>query len=157
MLLRIHKSFTAFFWILFVAAALTSGCATTGGSPGEPQNTDSDEDTVRAPSGSELPEDRITNESSVENLLEGRISGISVVRTPDGPQLRIRGNQTFRGSNRPLVMVNGVPVSEGYGGAIPVNPYDIQSVRVLKNAAETAFYGARGRNGVILIETKRGE
>lgn len=157
MLNQTFKSFASYFWILFIAAAFTSACASTGESTGEAEAAGSDEDNVESPSGSKLPEDRVTTESSVEELLEGRVSGVSVVRTPNGPQLRIRGNRTFRGSNRPLIMVNGVPVSEGYGGAIPVNPYDIASIRVLKNAAETAFYGARGRNGVILIETKRGE
>lgn len=140
------------FLCILAIALWTSGCASTGDSPQKKTRADDDQ---RSP-GSEIQADRSANEATVEDLLEGRISGLSVVQTSNGVELRIRGNRSFRDNNRPLVVINGAPVSEGYGGAIPVNPYDIKSVKVLKNALETAFYGARGRNGVILIETKRG-
>jgi len=137
-------------WVLLVIALFTAGCAATGGSTDE---------TTERPSGSEISGDQIrrSGERTVEEILQGRVSGVTVMPAPGGGfQLRIRGASTFNGSNEPLILIDGVPLAKGYRGSIPVSPYDIDSIKVLKNATDLAFYGVRGANGVILITTKRG-
>jgi len=89
--------------------------------------------------------------------LTGRIPGLDVVTSGAGPgatnQIQLRGQRSFTASNDPLIIVDGSPF---YGSMNDINPYDIKSVDVLKDASSTAIYGARGANGVIIITTKRG-
>jgi len=87
----------------------------------------------------------------------GRFPGVTVTRTPDGGvAVRIRGTTSLRGSNEPLYVIDGVAIQPGPGGSLTgINPRDIASIQVLKDPAETAVYGLRGANGVILIKTKR--
>jgi TonB-linked SusC/RagA family outer membrane protein len=94
---------------------------------------------------------------NVQNLLQGKVSGMQINQrggTPgeDGGTIRIRGTGTFSsaGSN-PLILVDGIQ-----GDISDVNPNDVESVSVLKDAASAAIYGARAANGVILVTTKRG-
>lgn len=93
----------------------------------------------------------------IEKALAGRIAGVVVSRTPDGGiAVRIRGGTSLYGNNEPLYVVDGVAIQAGPNGALTgINPYDIESIRVLKDAAETAMYGSRGANGVIIIKTKK--
>lgn len=92
----------------------------------------------------------------IETILEGRISGVSVFRTADGLAVRIHGFTSFSGNNEPLYVLDGIPIHPGPGGALRgISPYDIESIRVLKDPADTALYGVRGANGVILITTTR--
>ena len=82
-----------------------------------------------------------------------RFAGVQVQVQGNDLRVRIRGSSSFLASERPLVVVDDME----YRGALgSINPYDIDSIRVLKNAGETAVYGARGANGVILITTKSG-
>lgn len=92
-----------------------------------------------------------------EELLRGRISGVTVSTAPDGGiAVRIRGGSSMFGNNDPLYILDGVPFEPGAGGALTgVQINDIESIRVLKDAAETAMYGSRGANGVIIIRTKQ--
>ena len=69
--------------------------------------------------------------------------------------IRIRGNRSISASSDPLYVVDGVPLSAG--GIETINPRDIESIDILKDASSTAIYGSRGANGVILITTKRGK
>jgi TonB-dependent SusC/RagA subfamily outer membrane receptor len=94
---------------------------------------------------------------SVEKLLEGRIAGVNVTRLSDGSiAVRIRGGTSFHGNNDPLYVLDGVPIEPGPNGALTgVNPNDIESIKVLKSAAEVGIYGSRGANGVIVIKTKK--
>lgn len=87
----------------------------------------------------------------------GRFPGVWVTRTPDGGiAIRIRGATSFRGGTEPLYVLDGIPIQPGPGGGLSgINPYDIASIEVLKDAASTAMYGVRGANGVIVIKTKR--
>ncbi len=108
--------------------------------------------------------------SSPQELLQGRAAGVMVVRTNGEPgagaTVRIRGGTSINASNDPLYVVDGVPIDNssiapgGYGAARNplsfLNPNDIESMDVLKDAAATAIYGARGANGVVLITTKSG-
>jgi TonB-dependent SusC/RagA subfamily outer membrane receptor len=93
----------------------------------------------------------------IERILAGRIAGVWVTRTADGGiAVRIRGVTSIYGSQEPLYVLDGMPIQPGPGGAlIGINPYDIDSIKVLKDAASTAMYGQRGVNGVIVIKTKR--
>ena len=93
--------------------------------------------------------------SPVEGL-KGRISGVRVVQTNNTPgggfSIKVRGGSSITQSNEPLVLVDGVERSMN-----DITPEDISSIDVLKDAASTAIYGARGSNGVILISTKKGK
>ena len=85
--------------------------------------------------------------SSVVTSLQGRIAGLDI----DGSTMRIRGNRSINGSNEPLVIIDGVQ-----GGSISdLNPNDIESIDVLKDASSTAIYGSQGANGVIIVSTKQ--
>jgi TonB-dependent SusC/RagA subfamily outer membrane receptor len=92
-----------------------------------------------------------------EELFEGRFPGVRVLRTPDGGiAVRVRGATSIMGSNEPLYVIDGLPVTPGRGGGLTgINPADIHRIEVLRDAASTAFYGVRGANGVVLITTKR--
>ena len=100
----------------------------------------------------ELP---ITN---ARQALQGRAAGVDVVQPGSkpgaGPQIRIRGRRSFNASNDPLYVVDGIPLSSGIDD---INPNDIVSMEVLKDASATAIYGSRGANGVVIITTKRGK
>jgi TonB-dependent SusC/RagA subfamily outer membrane receptor len=93
----------------------------------------------------------------IERLLESKVPGINVQRTADGGvAIEIRGTNSFYSGTHPLYVIDDVEVAPGNGGALMgVNPYDIETIRVLKNPEDTAIYGVRGANGVILITTKR--
>ena len=94
---------------------------------------------------------------SVEKILAGRVAGVTVGRAPDGGlTVRIRGSSSIYGNNEPLYVLDGMPIAAGPGGSLQgINPQDIESIRVLKDPADTAMYGARGANGVIVIKTKK--
>jgi TonB-dependent SusC/RagA subfamily outer membrane receptor len=90
-------------------------------------------------------------------VLSGRVAGVVVTRASDGGlAVRIRGSSSIAGNNQPLYVLDGMPITPGPGGSLTgLNPSDIESIKVLKDAAETALYGSRGANGVIVIKTKR--
>jgi TonB-linked SusC/RagA family outer membrane protein len=94
--------------------------------------------------------------TSVDGLLNGRASGVVVTSsgTPgNAATIRIRGGSSLLASNDPLIVIDGLPID---GGLSQVNPNDIESVSILKDASSTAIYGNRGSNGVIIITTKKG-
>ena len=92
----------------------------------------------------------------VDNVLKGMVSGVTITpasgQPGSGTRVRVRGIGTINDSN-PLYIVDGMPVT---GGIEYINPADIESVEVLKDAASAAIYGARGANGVILVTTRQG-
>ena len=128
-------------------AAIASGCASKGGprpSGGrEPQTS-----TVTSKDLEQSP-------GEIDKALTGRFPGVIVSRTPDGGiAVRIRGSQSFYGD--PLYEIDGIAIQAGPNGSLSgINPNDIESIKVLKSAAETAMYGSRGANGVIVIKTKK--
>lgn len=89
--------------------------------------------------------------ADMSSALQGRVAGVFVQNGNDGPSIRIRGSNSLSYGNDPLVVVDGIP------GGLGMNPNEIVSVEVLKDAAATSIYGASGANGVILVTTKRGE
>lgn len=108
----------------------------------------------------------------LEGALQGRAAGVQVTQnsgTPgSGIAVRVRGSSSLTASNEPLYVVDGVPINTGNFSQIGVgnqqtnalsdlNPNDINSIEVLKDAASAALYGSRGANGVVLITTKRGK
>ena len=109
------------------------------------------------------------------DLIEGRVAGVNVIETSGEPgagvSIRIRGGTSIAASNEPLYVIDGIPISganvtpggAGEVGTSPprnpltlLNPNDIESISVLKDASATAIYGSRGANGVVLITTKTG-
>ena len=93
----------------------------------------------------------------VEDALNGRMSGVQVMSSgvPGGSmKIRVRGTSSVSKSNDPLYVVDGIVRETGLEG---INPEDIQSIQVLKDASSTAIYGARGANGVVMVQTKMGK
>ena len=97
-----------------------------------------------------------TPDQSIERMLQARVPGVLITRTPDGwLSVRIRGATTINGTTEPLYIIDGLPIQPGSGGSlVGINPNDIASIEVLKDAADLAFYGIRGSNGVIIVKTK---
>jgi TonB-dependent starch-binding outer membrane protein SusC len=110
---------------------------------------------------------------SVDNALQGRVAGVQVVQNSGNPgaalTVRVRGATSITAGNEPLYVIDGVPVTQGnfsgidgtFGGQgisslSDLNPADIESIEVLKDASAAAIYGSRASNGVVLITTRRG-
>ena len=110
-------------------------------------------------------QDRIADSAGVQkrhqepiaSLIQRSTPGVLVSTNPDGSiTVRIRGSSSFHGSEEPLYVIDGVPLPQGSGGRLAgINPYDIVSIKVLKDPPGTTLYGVRGANGVILITTRR--
>ena len=94
--------------------------------------------------------------NSLEQLLAGRVSGVIVTAVPSGGiRVRISGPTSFRLNQEPLYVVDGAPIEPGPNGTLSwLNVHDIESIAVFKYGADTAIYGVRGANGVIVIKTK---
>ncbi len=108
--------------------------------------------------------------SSFESGIQGRTAGVFIEKTSgrlgEGVKVRVRGNSSISASNQPLFVVDGVPITAEDQGItnnqptsplIDINPADIESVEILKDASAAAIYGSRASNGVVLITTKRGK
>lgn len=96
--------------------------------------------------------------SNAFEALQGKAAGVDITsnqRPGEMGDIRIRGNRSLNASNSPLYVVDGVPLSSG--GIEALNPRDIESIDILKDASSTAIYGSRGANGVVLITTNRGK
>ncbi len=105
----------------------------------------------------------VTN--SAQDLLQGKVAGVTILDAGGSPtggsSIRIRGGSSLTASNDPLIVIDGVPIdNNGIGGVgnqlSTLNPSDIETFTVLKDASATAIYGSRASNGVILVTTKRG-
>ncbi|MGJ8683645.1 MAG: SusC/RagA family TonB-linked outer membrane protein [Nonlabens sp.] len=124
------------------------------------------------------PQNAVNVNNSVEDLIQGRVAGVQVISTGNEPgapvSIKIRGLNSLTGNTEPLYVIDGIivdsatedtldPLSGGssylapQGGIAGINPRDIESIEILKDASATAIYGSRGSNGVILITTKKGE
>lgn len=104
--------------------------------------------------------------NSAQELIQGKAAGVSIVNDSGAPgntsTIRIRGGASLNASNDPLIVIDGVPIeNERIGGSSNIltmlNPNDIQSFTILKDASATSIYGSRASNGVILITTKGGQ
>ena len=130
-------------------AALVGACSPKTKTPsnaGSPvrQEEVTQEDIARAPT------------QSIEQQLMAKVPGVIVTRTDAGDvAIRIRGGSSAYGNNEPLYIVDGQAVIPGPGGGLSgLNPNDIASIQVLKDAASMSMYGSCGGNGVIVIKTK---
>jgi TonB-linked SusC/RagA family outer membrane protein len=94
---------------------------------------------------------------NISQALQGRLPGVDISQTSTRPgatmQIRIRGTRSLSASNDPLIVLDGIPF---IGSIADINPNDIKSIDILKDASATAIYGSRGANGVILITTDKG-
>jgi len=110
---------------------------------------------ISSVSAKQITEMPITN---LGQALQGRVAGVDVAQSGSKPgtvpTIRVRGRRSFNAGNDPLYVVDGIPLSAGYED---LNPNDVASMEILKDATATAIYGARGANGVVLISTKRGQ
>jgi TonB-dependent starch-binding outer membrane protein SusC len=139
-----------------ILAGLLSGCASGNRAAADPA---ADVRTRHPDAGTIVTSedlDRTPNET-IERTLAAKVPGLYVSHTADGSiAIRIRGNSSITGSNEPLYVIDGMAVQSGPDGSLTgINPKDIASIEVLKDAAATSFYGVRGANGVIVIKTKR--
>jgi len=109
---------------------------------------------VASISGESLREVPVAN---IGQALQGRLPGIQISQNSSqpgaSPQIRVRGTRSLLASNDPLIVLDGIPFPGSLGD---INPNDIQSVDILKDASATAIYGSRGANGVVLVTTKGG-
>jgi TonB-dependent SusC/RagA subfamily outer membrane receptor len=138
---------------LIAVAAVATACAHSSGTSGKSQQPapSSSRGTVTADDISQQPG------KPIEEILAGRIAGVQVGRDATGTlTVRVRGGSSINGSNEPLYVIDGVSIQAGPGGSLAgINPNDIQSIQVLRDAMATAAYGVRGANGVIVIKMKK--
>ena len=117
-----------------------------------------DPNPTRALTGTTVTNDDIDRapQQPIETTLQSRVPGVVVTRTASGwLSIRIRGATTINGDTQPLYIIDGQPIEAGPdGGLVGINAHDIASIEVLKDAAQLAFYGVRGGNGVVIIKTK---
>jgi TonB-dependent SusC/RagA subfamily outer membrane receptor len=135
---------------------LTTACASSNaahpndfadhsaGAPPPAANTITAEDLDRA------------GEDAIVKTLSTKVPGVWVSTTADGSlTVRIRGTSSINANQEPLYVIDGMAVQAGPGGALNgINPHDIESIEVLKDAASLSYYGVRAANGVIVIKTK---
>ncbi len=127
-------------------ARITGGLAAIAGESSSEVNTITSDDVENHPV------------TYTEQLLRGQIAGVEVLEKPGGGfSIRIRGSSSIYGSSEPLYVVDGMQVmNDSRLGLSWLNIHDIKKIEVLKRAGETAMYGTRGANGVVLITTKPG-
>ncbi|KJF45611.1 SusC/RagA family TonB-linked outer membrane protein [Draconibacterium sediminis] len=99
--------------------------------------------------------------SNVMQAVQGAVSGVNISQASsipgESPSIVVRGGGSLTASTSPYVVVDGIPISKMDGSINDINPNDIKSIEILKDASATAIYGMNGANGVILITTKRGK
>ena len=102
---------------------------------------------------------------NAQDMLQGKVAGVNITTNSGEPgagaKIRIRGGSSLSASNDPLIVIDGIPMDNSGVAGSPnilstINPQDIESFNVLKDASATAIYGSRGSNGVIIITTKKG-
>ncbi len=159
---------------LMTAAAFAAGCATTPGINSAPADAAStpegasddqvrvgygtqDRDEVTGAVSSIRAEDAGREVTSIIDLIEGRLPGVSVRRLRNGDvSIRVRGAGSFMGGGEPLFVIDGRTIMAPAGSALmAISPRDVVRIDVLKDAGVTAIYGSRGANGVIVITTRR--
>jgi TonB-dependent SusC/RagA subfamily outer membrane receptor len=136
---------------------LSTGCASNNAArPGE-------SDKPALPSSPALDGTTVTSDDldragldPIEKSLAARVPGVWISRTSNGGiAVRIRNQTSIAANTEPLYVIDGMAVQPGPGGALlGINPHDIASIEVLKDAASLAYYGVRAANGVIVIKTK---
>lgn len=139
--------------LVLIVFGAASGCVHHG--PPRP----AEEPEAAAKSRNIVTSEAIANSAGqpIEKILADRVAGVRLGRTPDGTlTVQIRGATSLNSDAQPLYVIDGVPITPGPGGALSgINPYDIASIEVLKDAASITMYGSRAANGVIVIKMKK--
>lgn len=160
--------------LFLTTTALLAGCVTTpglgsGADDAEPTPGGASDDEVRVGYGTQdrdeltgavssiRAEDAGREVTSIVDLMEGRLPGVTVRRLGNGDvSIRVRGAASFMGGGEPLFVIDGRPVMTPASSALmAISPRDVVRIDVLKDAGATAIYGSRGANGVIAITTRR--
>jgi TonB-dependent SusC/RagA subfamily outer membrane receptor len=153
---------------LSVAAALAAAACSGNAGPGKPEQDPADvsigygvqdRKKIGGAVGSVTRADIEKMQfASIEDLIRSRVPGVQIVRQGGELLIRMRGPSTIVGNPEPLVVVDGVPLSQGTGGMAlaSISPSDVEQIDVLKDGASAAIYGSRGANGVIVVRTRRG-
>ncbi len=145
--------------ILAGVIATLSACAHGGTSRPSPESdTATPKQEGAAKKANVVSSETIANSSGqpIEKILADRVAGVRLGRASDGSlTVQIRGSGALSDA-QPLYVIDGVPITPGPGGSLSgINPYDIASIEVLKDAVSTSMYGSRGAHGVILIKMKK--
>jgi TonB-dependent SusC/RagA subfamily outer membrane receptor len=142
-------------------AIVATGC---GAARARPHPTDAGDTPPAAPHTGTASDNHVDRDRSnqsyarIEEMIESRAPGVRVLHYQDGTiRLQIRGVSSPTGRTDPLIVIDGTPTTELRPGSAlaSLNPSDVVSIDVLKDAASTAFYGMRGANGVIVITTRQ--
>lgn len=135
---------------------LLSGCASTNAA--RPDGTDPAPHPNPTLAGTTVTADDLerAGNDAIEKTLAAKVPGALITRTADGGiAIQIRGQTSLAANTQPLYVIDGLPIQPGPGGALlGINPHDIATIEVLKDAASLSYYGLRGANGVIIIKTK---
>jgi len=143
--------------VVLIAVGAASACVHHAPAPAEASD-------VAAPAPATKGRNTVTSEAisnsagqPIEKILADRVAGVRLGRTPDGTlTVQIRGATSLNSDAQPLYVIDGVAITPWPGGALSgINPYDIASIEVLKDAASITMYGSRAANGVILIKMKK--
>jgi TonB-dependent SusC/RagA subfamily outer membrane receptor len=148
--------------VVLIVFGAASGCAHQAPRPSEVSEapTPAPAPTQASKGGrNTVTSDAISNSAGqpIEKILADRVAGVRLGRTPDGTlTVQIRGASSLNSDAQPLYVIDGVAITPGPGGALSgINPYDISSIEVLKDAASITMYGSRAANGVIVIKMKK--
>lgn len=154
---------------LLLLCALSAACASGHGrgSRAQPQDSvsvgygkQSRKDVTGAVSSIDTESQRNNSAMQLEQLIQGRVSGVEVIRVDAGRiSLRIRGASSLNSTTEPLYIIDGMKVhAESFTDAMAgINPADVASIEILKDAGATAIYGSEGANGVVIVNTRRGK
>ncbi len=149
-------SFTTRIVLCAVLCWLTTACASSNTS--RPKELTDDGATIAPKSPNTVTSDDLdrAGEDAIIKSLSAKVPGVWVGTTADGSlAVRIRGAASIAANQEPLYIIDGMAVQPGPNGALNgINPHDIASIEVLKDAASLSFYGVRAANGVIVIKTK---
>ena len=148
------------------AVLLLAGCHSSPNGPALPTpsptavqvgyGTQNRRDVTTAVSSASGEKMRSNSPRTVADMLVGRFPGVEVRQLANGTaSIRIRGSRSFRSSDEPLIVVDGIPQITGSQALLDMSPRDVESIEVLKDAAASSVFGSRGSNGVILIATRK--
>jgi TonB-dependent SusC/RagA subfamily outer membrane receptor len=149
--------------VAIVLVVLTGACGggarsptTSAPRPSEAPSGEAPRSSANSVQGSDM---RQAGAQRIEEYLNGRVPGLQVLRDENGRySLRIRGAASLGQSDEePLIVIDGIPMAQGSNAEVlrNIDPRDIQRIDVLKDASQTAMYGSRGANGVLIIRTRR--
>jgi TonB-dependent starch-binding outer membrane protein SusC len=163
---RIHPSFSARIALVWSCLVSVGACHTYPGGPVLPAPVPPDAVNVgygtqekRDVNGAVAKADgeklMASSPRTISDMLVGRFAGVEVTQLANGgTSIRIRGSHSMKANQEPLFVLDGIPLSDGSATLKDLDPRDIASIDVLKDAAATSVYGSRGANGVILIALK---